>query len=89
LKKKTKTGKNNRVFPVALSENYPSKINSNILKCDCCVKIERGFCEGACSQKKPLLVSSNSSPFVLQPLLKKKTKTGKNNRVFPVALSEN
>jgi hypothetical protein len=31
------------------------------------------------------LVSTNSSPAVLQPLLKKKTKIGKNNRVFPVA----
>jgi hypothetical protein len=60
-----------------------------LLNGDSCVKTERGFCEGACSQQKPLLVSSNSSPAVLQPLLKKKTKTGKNNRVFPVALSEN
>jgi hypothetical protein len=47
------------------------------------------FVKGNVPNKKPLLVSSNSSPAVLQPLLKKKTKTGKNNRVFPVALSEN
>jgi hypothetical protein len=38
---------------------------------------------------KTSFFSTNSSPAVLQPLLKKKTKTGKKNRVFPVALLEN
>jgi hypothetical protein len=43
------------------------------------------FVKGHVPNKNPLLVSSNSSPAVLQPLLKKKTKTGKNNREFSVA----
>jgi len=54
-----------------------SKICSNLLNYDSCVKTERGLCEGTWSQQKNILVSNNSSPSIQKLILKIRTKTGK------------
>jgi hypothetical protein len=74
----TKTGKNKYLANLGKMASNISLILPNH---DTCVKNERGFCEWACSQQKPLSVFKNSPPVVQKAHRKPMTKTGK-NKVF-------